>query len=363
MARVVIENLTKRFGTLEAVSHLDLEVKDKEFVCLLGPSGCGKTTTLRMVAGLEAQDEGDIYIGDKKVNNLPPPERDIAMVFQFYAIYPGMTVYDNLAFPLKQRKTSKTEIAQKVKETAQMLRIENILDKDAISLTAGEKQRIALGRAFVRNPQVFLLDEPLTNLDAGLRAIMRVELKRLQKEIGQTMIYVTHDQLEGMTMADRIAVMNLGALQQYDSPHTLFNKPRNLFVANFVGSPTMNLIECTYTEEKERAKVTFDSHSIDVTRFKGAIAKGKGGKDMVLGIRPSDISILKEKRKNDFIMGKVDVVELVGDEVIVDIGVGKDIVRAIAPRRFPIKVDEKAYLKFDMDRLHLFDKQSGKTIL
>ncbi|MEM4245713.1 MAG: ABC transporter ATP-binding protein [Candidatus Bathyarchaeia archaeon] len=363
MARVVVEGLTKRFGALEAVKDLDLEVKDKEFVCILGPSGCGKTTTLRMIAGLEKQDEGDIYIGDRKVNDLSPPERDIAMVFQFYAIYPGMTVYDNLAFPLKQRKMSKPDIERKVKETAEMLRIDDILNKDAISLTAGEKQRIALGRAFVRSPQVFLLDEPLTNLDAGLRAIMRVELKRLQKEIGQTMIYVTHDQLEGMTMADRIAVMKSGLLQQYDTPDNLFNRPSNLFVANFVGSPSMNFLECSYEEEGERAKLIFDSYSIDVTRLRDHFRRGGAGKDLILGIRPTDVAILKEKGRDSLIEGKVDVVELVGDGIIVDVGLGKDIVRAIVPRRFPIKVDEKVWLRFDIDRLHLFDKQTEKAII
>jgi len=363
MARVLLENLTKRFGKLEAVKGLDLEIKDGEFVCLLGPSGCGKTTTLRMIAGLEKQDEGNVYIGDKVVNGLPPPERDIAMVFQFYAIYPGMTVFDNLAFPLKQRRVPKPEIVKKVKETARMLRIDNILNKDAMSLTAGEKQRIALGRAFVRNPQVFLLDEPLTNLDAGLRAIMRVELKRLQKEIGQTTIYVTHDQLEGMTMADRIAVMKDGVLQQYDTPDILFNKPNNLFVAGFVGSPTMNLLGCTYVEERGRGKVIFDSCSLDVDKYRDVISKGKTGNEMILGIRPTDVIILKEKGKDNLIEGKVDVVELIGDEIIVDAGVGEDIVRAVAPRRFPVKVDEKVWLRFDMDRVHLFDKQTERAIV
>jgi len=363
MADVKLKNLTKRFGKVIAVSHLDLEVKNGEFACILGPSGCGKTTTLRMIAGLEKQDEGDVYIGDRVVNDLSPPERDIAMVFQFYAIYPGMTVYDNLAFPLKQRKLPKTEIDTQVKETASLLQINDILNKDAISLTAGEKQRIALGRAFVRKPQVYLLDEPLTNLDAGLRAVMRVELKRLQKEIRQTTIYVTHDQLEGMSMADRIAVMNLGVLQQYGSPDSLFSNPSNLFVAGFIGTPTMNFLECTYREESGRAKLVFDSFSLDVNRYKEIIEKEKQSEDMVLGVRPTDIKIEKERTEDGLIQAKVDIIELTGDESIVDLSVGKNIVRSVVPRRFPVKHDEKVWLKLDLNALHIFDKHTEKAIL
>ncbi|MEM2902677.1 MAG: ABC transporter ATP-binding protein [Candidatus Bathyarchaeia archaeon] len=362
MASVKLENLTKRFGKVTAVNHLNLEVKDGEFVCILGPSGCGKTTTLRMIAGLEKQDEGNVYIGDKIVNDLPPPERDIAMVFQFYAIYPGMTVYDNLAFPLKQRKMSKDEIRKRVKETAAMLRIDHILDKDAMSLTAGEKQRIALGRAYVRNPQLFLLDEPLTNLDAGLRAIMRVELKRLQKEVGQTTIYVTHDQLEGMTMADRIAVMNLGLLQQYDTPENLFNKPKNLFVAGFVGTPTMNFIECNRIEKDGAIYLEFDDVNLDVSRFKALFKEGGVGEEVVLGIRPTDISLQKEKGRDGYVQGAVEVLELLGDQMIVDLAVGKETVRAMAPRTAKLDYGEKLWLKFDMERIHLFDKKSGEAI-
>jgi multiple sugar transport system ATP-binding protein len=364
MAKVLIEHLTKRFGKTVAVNNLNLEVRDREFVCLLGPSGCGKTTTLRCIAGLERQDEGNIYIGDVLVNDLPPPERDIAMVFQFYAIYPGMTVYDNLAFPLKQRKMSKSEIRKKVLETAKMLRIENILNEDAISRTAGEKQRIALGRAFVRDPQVFLLDEPLTNLDAGLRAVMRVELKRLHREMGRTTIYVTHDQLEGMTMADRIGVMNYGVLQQYDDPHTLFNKPKNLFVAGFIGTPTMNFLECEYEERHGKALLIFNSFSLDVSKYKEVIDKGKRSSSMILGVRPSDITVQKERGNEDqFVEAKVDIIELTGDEKILDLDIGGDIVRAIAKRRFPVEVGEKVWLRLDLDRLHIFDKKTEEAIL
>jgi multiple sugar transport system ATP-binding protein len=361
VAKVVLKHLTKRFEKLIAVNDINLEVKDGEFVCLLGPSGCGKTTTLRCIAGLELQDNGDIYIGDRVVNDLPSADRDIAMVFQFYAIYPGMTVYDNLAFPLKQRKIAKNEIKNKVTETAKMLRIENILDKDAISRTAGEKQRIALGRAFVRDPQVFLLDEPLTNLDADLRAMMRVELKRLHEEIKQTFIYVTHDQLEGMTMADRIAVMESGILQQYDSPFTLFNKPKNLFVAGFIGTPSMNFLECSYDDKI--AKIIFDSLSLDVSKYKETIQKEKQSDDLILGVRPTDFLIKKKKDRNRSIEAKVDIIELTGDEKIVDLEVGKNIVKAVVPRRFPIKLNEKVWINLDLNRSHIFDKKTEKAIL
>ncbi len=297
------------------------------------------------------------------INDLPPPDRDIAMVFQFYAIYPGMTVYDNLAFPLKQRKFTKSEIKKKVTETARMLRIEHILDQDGISRTAGEKQRIALGRAFVREPQVFLLDEPLTNLDADLRAVMRIELKRLHEEIKRTFIYVTHDQLEGMTMADRIGVMESGILQQYDSPHILFNNPNNFFVAGFIGTPTMNFMECTYKEDDGLAEIIFDSFSIDVSKYKEIIQKEKQSDDMILGIRPTDITINREKGEKGSVEAKVDIIELTGDEKIVDLEVGENIIKAVVSRRFPINIDDKVWLKFDLNRLHIFDKKTKKAIL
>lgn len=363
MAGVTIKNLTKRFDKVVAVDQLNLEVKNGEFVCILGPSGCGKTTTLRMIAGLEKQDEGDVFIGDKVVNDLSPTERDIAMVFQFYAIYPGMTVYDNLAFPLKQSKMPKNEIRKQVKETSAMLRIDHILDKDAMSLTAGEKQRIALGRAYVRNPQVFLLDEPLTNLDAGLRAMMRVELKRLQKEVGQTTIYVTHDQLEGMTMADRIAVMKLGLLQQYDNADNLFNKPNNLFVAGFVGTPTMNFIECSYGEKRGSALLEFDGFSLNVNKFKGIIKERMTGEEMTLGIRPTEISLHKQKGKDGNIEGTVEVLEMAGDQIIVDLAVGKETLKAMTPRTAKFDYGEKVWVKLDMNRIHIFDKKTEEAII
>src|SRR2546425_5442895 len=264
LARVVLEHLKKSFGKLEAVKDLSLDVEYGKFVCFLGPSGCGKTTTLRMIAGLEEPDSGSIYVGDSSVNELDASERNIAMVFQFYAMYPGITVRENLAFPLEQRRISRGEIQSRVKETAEILRIDHLLDKVATKLTSGEKQRVAIGRAIIRRPQVYLMDEPLTNLDAGLRAVMRVELSRLQRELKQTMIYVTHDQLEGMSMANKIAVMNEGQILQYDTPETIYRRPTNLFVAGFVGSPTMNFIECTLSKTNGRTTLDFGSFRMNM---------------------------------------------------------------------------------------------------
>src|SRR6267378_1080814 len=243
LARVEIRGLHKEFEGTVAVEDLNLEVKDKEFVVLLGPSGCGKTTTLRCVAGLEEADGGEIYIGDRLVNDLDPKDRNVAMVFQSYALYPHMTVYQNMAFPLENAKVAEREIIASVNRVAKLLQIETLLGRKPSQLSGGQRQRVAVGRAIVREPQVFLMDEPLSNLDAKLRVHMRAELKRLQKDIGVTTIYVTHDQVEAMTMADRIAIMNKGLLQQFEEPQRLYEAPANLFVASFIGSPAMNVLE------------------------------------------------------------------------------------------------------------------------
>src|SRR6184192_4513501 len=243
MARVEIRGLHKEFEGTVAVENLDLEVKDKEFVVLLGPSGCGKTTTLRCIAGLETPSEGEIYIGDRLVNDLDPKQRNIAMVFQSYALYPHMTVYQNMAFPLENAKVPEREIVERVNRTARLLQIEGLLSRKPAQLSGGQRQRVALGRAIVREPTVFLMDEPLSNLDAQLRVVMRAELKKLQKDLGVTTIYVTHDQVEAMTMADRVALLNKGLLQQFDPPRIMYDRPANRFCASFIGSPAMNL--CT----------------------------------------------------------------------------------------------------------------------
>ena len=360
MASVTIENLTKRFGALEAVKNLNLEVQDGTLACLLGPSGCGKTTTLRMIAGLEKPDEGKILIGDKVVNDLSPVEREIAMVFQFYAIYPGMTVRQNLEFPLRQQKTTKDEIDSRVSKTAEMLRISSLLDKDAMGLTAGEKQRVALGRAYVRSAKVLLLDEPLTNLDARLRATMRVELKRIHEELGQTTIYVTHDQVEAMSMADKIGVMDQGILQQYDSPGQLYDHPKSLFVAGFVGSPTMNFLECDRVEKDGKTFLQFETFALDVSEIREALLGG--GKRLVLGVRPHDISVERQGAKQS-VKAEVYLVELIGDQRIIDLRLGGRLVRAVVPRTAKATVGQRLEIALDLNRIHVFDKETEKALV
>jgi multiple sugar transport system ATP-binding protein len=360
LANVRIENLTKRFGKLDAVRNLDLEVTDGTLACLLGPSGCGKTTTLRMIAGLEKPDGGRIWIGDKVVNDLTPVQREIAMVFQFYAIYPGMTVRDNLAFPLKQQKMQRDDITSKVKKTAEMLRIGHLLDKDAMGLTAGEKQRIALGRAYVRDARVLLLDEPLTNLDARLRATMRVELKRIHEELKQTTIYVTHDQVEAMSMADKIGVMSQGILQQYGSPSDLYDRPRSLFVAGFVGSPTMNFLDCARVEKDGKVLLQFEDFSLDVSDLKEALAGGS--KRLVFGVRPHDISIGPRDGKGS-VDAEVYLVEPIGDQKIIDLKVANQVVKAVVPRTVKAAEGERLTITFDAKRIHVFDKETEKALV
>jgi multiple sugar transport system ATP-binding protein len=356
MADVRLVGVSKRFGKQEAVRNLTLEVQDKSFVCLLGPSGCGKTTTLRMIAGLESPDTGEIYIGGNLVNKVPPHERDIAMVFQFYAIYPGMTVFDNLAFPLRQRKWTKGEIAKRVREVAEILQIAHLLEKDAMSLTVGEKQRVALGRALVRDPKVFLLDEPLTNLDARLRAVMRVELKKLHNRIKTTTIYVTHDQLEAMTLADKIGVMESGVLQQYDTPSNLYNRPANLFVAGFIGSPPMNLLECR-VRKGERIYLDFDGFTLAADGFDGRLKSVHDGMELVFGVRPSDIRV--EEGGGGLLNGRIEVIEPLGDKAILDILVGRTVVRVLEYRKARIDLGSNVALYMDSEKIHFFDKKTG----
>ncbi|RLE71312.1 MAG: glycerol-3-phosphate ABC transporter ATP-binding protein, partial [Thermoprotei archaeon] len=255
MVEVKLVDLCKYFGPVKAVDHLNLHIKDREFVALLGPSGCGKTTTLLMIAGIYKPTSGYIYFGDEIVNDVPPKDRNVGMVFQSYALYPHMTVFDNIAFPLKLKKVPKQEIEKKVKEVAEFLRIAELLDRKPSQLSGGQQQRVALARALAKEPQIFLMDEPLSNLDAKLRIMMRAELKRMQKELGITTIYVTHDQVEAMTMADRIAVLNLGRLQQYGTPDELYNKPSNVFVAGFIGSPPMNFIDGSLVETDDKLAI------------------------------------------------------------------------------------------------------------
>jgi multiple sugar transport system ATP-binding protein len=362
LADVKVKNLTKVFGKVTAVDNLNLEVEDRKFVCLLGPSGCGKTTTLRCIAGLETPDKGEIYIGGELVNELTPSERDIAMVFQFYALYPTLDVYDNLAFPLNAQKISKSEIDKMVKEVAETLRITGILHLRADQLTPGEAQRVALGRAIIRRPKVYLLDEPLTNLDAKLRAYMRAELKRLQKDLGQTAIYVTHDQLEAMTMADKIAVMNQGILQQYDTPEEIYDHPRNLFVAGFIGSPSMNFMECELHKNHKYVLKT-DDFEYDVTEYKDLFDKEASSEEVILGVRPEDIAISKRKPGGLAFQAEVYVVEPMGDQMIVNVKFGGYVLKAITEYDPGLKVGEKVWTSLNEEKVHFIDRKTEKVIL
>jgi len=362
LARVVVKNLTKRFGDVVAVNNMSLGIEDKEFIVLLGPSGCGKTTALRCIAGLETPDEGEIYIGDTLVNNLPPKERDVAMVFQSYALYPQMTAQENVAFPLKIKGVSKTEIDQRVKKVAELLRIDQLLKRRPRQLSGGEAQRVALGRAIIREPKVFLMDEPLSNLDAKLRIYMRAELKRLQKDLGITTIYVTHDQIEAMTMADRVALLNKGILQQVAPPDDLYGHPSNSFVAGFIGSPPMNFIDCTLGKENEHVYL-----NASVFRFtlEGSIAETLKerniGEEFELGIRPEDITLAKKGGK-EAIPGQVFTLEPLGAEVIVDVKVGENILKVREAATFKAEVGQEVWLVFNEDKAHVFDKKTGDTM-
>jgi multiple sugar transport system ATP-binding protein len=363
LAKVVLENIRKLFGSVKAVDGISLEIADREFLTLLGPSGCGKTTTLRLVAGLEQLTEGNVYIGDKLVNDVPPRDRNIAMVFQTYALYPHMNVFDNIAFPLIIRHMSKSEIRNRVKEAAETLEIGNLLKRKPKELSGGQRQRVALGRAIVRKPAVFLMDEPLSNLDAKLRVYMRAELKRLQKRLNTTLIYVTHDQVEAMTMSDRIAIMNEGNIQQVDNPANIYFNPTNLWVAGFVGSPPMNFFDCTLIEKEGRGVLDVTEFQVPLsTENSAAIRKSASTSELVLGVRPEDTRVTKHSVPNG-IQAKVYVTEPIGDSVIVDARIGETLAKAKAHPSFEAKLDDTVYLTFDTQRMHIFDKKTGETVL
>jgi multiple sugar transport system ATP-binding protein len=364
LAKVWLKNLKKRFGDVVAVNNVSLEVRDKEFMVLLGPSGCGKTTILRCIAGLEFPDEGEIYIGDTLVNDLPPKDRDVAMVFQSYALYPHMKVFDNLAFPLKMRNVPKDQIVERVKHTAELLRITHLLDRKPKQLSGGEAQRVALGRAIVRNPRVFLMDEPLSNLDAKLRIYMRAELKRLQKDLGITTIYVTHDQVEAMTMADKVAIMNHGSLQQIGDAHEIFAHPVNLFVAGFIGSPPMNFMDCTLSEKDGLWFLEVGAFNLPIPEDLGMIIKEKmTSSELILGIRPEDISIGKKRTPEMLVEANVYVTEPMGSEIIVDLKVKDDLIKARTTPDFAISIGEKVWIGFNREKIHLFDKKTEAAII
>ena len=362
MARVVLENLTKKLGKANVVDHLSLEVKDGEFVALLGPPGAGKTTTLRMIAGLDSQTSGNIRIGDKLVNRLQPAERNVSMVFQTFALYPQMSVYDNLAFPLKKRRMSKADIDKKVKEVGEMLGISHLLEKRPGLLSGGERQRVAIGRAIVRPSDVFLLDEPLSNLDAKLRILMRAELRKLQEQLKQTAIFGTPDELEALSMADKVAVINEGKLVQFDVSESVYDHPKDLFVAKFVGSPPMNTLVGKFEAKDAKSLIMFSGFNLNVTEFREHLGDERLGSELVLGVRPSNISVSKEKSGSQDIQAEVYAIEPLGSETILDLKVGDDIVKAVVLPTFTPSIGDNVWLAIDMNRMHVFDKQSELTL-
>jgi multiple sugar transport system ATP-binding protein len=363
MAQVTIRNLKKTFGKVIAVKDFNLEIKDGEFVVLVGPSGCGKTTALRLVAGLEDIEEGEIYIGDRLVNELDPKDRNVAMVFQNYALYPHMNVYRNMAFGLKLRKIPRGEIEERVKKAAKILGIEQLLDRKPKQLSGGQMQRVAVGRAIVRDPHVFLFDEPLSNLDAKLRTQMRSELAKLHQELGATMIYVTHDQVEAMTMGDRIVVMKDGLIQQVGNPLELYENPRNLFVAGFIGSPAMNFLEGILTKENYELVFKKDNLSLKIPTPNNNKIHEWVNRTIVLGIRPDDIRLTTGTTdKVNAIQTKAEVVEPLGSETLITATVEKTLVLAKIIGVVRVKFGETISLHFDTSRVYLFDNESGKCL-
>ena len=368
MAEVLLKDLTKNFKTVVAVNNMNLEIKDKEFLVLVGPSGCGKTTALRMVAGLEEATAGEIYIDGRLVNDISPKDRDIAMVFQNYALYPHMTVYDNMAFGLKLRKFPKQEIERRVNEAAELLGLGGLLERKPKQLSGGQRQRVALGRAIVREPKVFLMDEPLSNLDAKLRVQTRAELIKLHRRLGITTIYVTHDQVEAMTMGDRISVMRDGIVHQVDSPMGLYARPANMFVAGFIGTPAMNFVDATLAKQDGK-------YVVDVQSFRVVIPEGKDGgkfesyvgKPVVFGVRPEDmfdkaLNPLVAVTEENTIKVIVDVVEPMGPIVTMYLTSGEHSLIATIDAETKAKEDQEMEIVLDMNKTHLFDKDTEEAI-
>jgi multiple sugar transport system ATP-binding protein len=365
MASVTYEHVTKLFGDVVAVKDLNIHVEDKEFLVLLGPSGCGKTTCLRLLAGLEELTEGNIYIGDRLVNNVPPKDRDIAMVFQSYALYPHMSVYDNMAFGLRLRKVPKQEIDRRVKEAARMLRISELLDRKPKQLSGGQRQRVAVGRAIVREPKVFLMDEPLSNLDAKLRVQARAELAKLWLRLGTTFIYVTHDQMEAMTMGTRIAVLKEGVLQQIDTPQKLYSSPDNLFVAGFIGSPSMNFFNTTVVESDGNMYIKGDTFQLKIPHEKAKPLLPYKGKEVIFGIRPEDIhdpDFTPPNITEERIKARVEVTELMGNEVFIYLLTGSNSFIARVDPRTSARVGQEVEVSLNMDNIHFFDPKTENVI-
>jgi multiple sugar transport system ATP-binding protein len=363
MARVVLDGLTKRYpGGALAVNHMDLDIADGEFVCLVGPSGCGKTTALRMIAGLEDITSGEVRIGDRVVNDLPPRDRDIAMVFQSYALYPHMTVFDNMAFGLQLRKTPKEEIDRAVREAARILDLERFLDRKPGALSGGQRQRVALGRAIVREPSAFLMDEPLSNLDAKLRVATRAEIARLHQRLEATMIYVTHDQVEAMTMGDRIAVINEGVLQQAGTPKEMYTTPSNRFVAGFIGSPSMNFVDFKIDGDSTDSTLVAGATEVRLDDTQSTMLRKHGGESVVIGFRPEHLSVGKPEGPGLTMTALIDVIEFLGnDELIHGVSDDRDVV-AIVTTLNELKVGEQVALSAPPSALYFFDPETNLAI-
>jgi len=362
MASVTIQNVWKYYGKTEAVKDLNLACKNGEFLCILGPSGCGKSSTLRMLAGLEHISSGDILFDERRVNDIPPKDRDIAMVFENYALYPHKTVYDNMANPLRLRGMDKATIDQRVQKAAKLLEIGHLLDRRPVALSGGQKQRTAIGRAIVREPALFLFDEPIAHLDAKLRAHMRVELKIMQRELGTTMIYVTHDQLEAISMADRVAVMHEGVLQQFGPPQEVYHHPANQWVAGFVGEPPMNFLECELAEEGEQVMLRHSNFTAALLPEQSAkIRERARERQVTLGIRPEEIAIF-ESQQPDSIAGQVMITESLGGDVLIDVEVGQSKVLVKAKPSFRGGRGDDCYMTMDRNRWHIFPKETGEAI-
>ncbi|GBD15982.1 sn-glycerol-3-phosphate import ATP-binding protein UgpC [bacterium HR26] len=365
MAEVIYDHVTKRFDSVVAVNDLTLEVKDGEFLVLVGPSGCGKTTALRCLAGLEEVTSGDIVIGDRVVTHVPPKDRDIAMVFQNYALYPHMTVYDNMAFGLKLRKVPKQEIDRRVKEAAEILGIQDLLNRKPRQLSGGQRQRVALGRAIVREPQVFLMDEPLSNLDAKLRVQTRGELIKLQRRLGVTTIYVTHDQVEAMTMGHRIAVMNQGVLQQLDTPENLYDRPANLFVATFIGSPAMNIFPAKVASGDGTVRLVAGDVKLEAPPSHRSRLADYVDREVLVGIRPEDLEVLAgnpESEGGDTVRLPVELIEPLGAETLVHLRGPAGTLIAQGEPRIHLEPGDVVTVRVRKDHLHTFDPQTELAI-
>ena len=365
MASVTYEHVTKKFGEVAAVNDLNIHVDDKEFLVLVGPSGCGKTTALRCLAGLEEISDGNIMIGDRVVNDVAPKDRDIAMVFQSYALYPHLSVYDNMAFGLKLRKVPKNEIKRRVEQAADTLGIKDLLNRKPRQLSGGQRQRVAVGRAIVREPKVFLFDEPLSNLDAKLRVQMRAEISKLHQQLQTTFIYVTHDQVEAMTMASRIAVINRGLLQQIDTPQNLYDVPDNVFVAGFMGSPAMNFFPAKLQKNNGKLLVDAGDFSVAIPANRAKPYEAHTNKSIIFGIRPENIhdaDFVPSNIHAEKVTAKVDVTELMGNEIYLYLVSGKNTFVGRVDPRSKMRMGDKAQVAFDMDKIHIFDAETEKAI-